>query len=114
MSTAVAETPSAALAASVMDELHLPEADPPADEYVGIHDLPPAYNTFEVAFDCWYDADKAKQAMMALDADPAVATAATELQEAKQVFKRLQAIRSDIHFIIVTVTRDLIGFIFTM
>src|ERR1700735_4756263 len=42
-STTVDETPNTALAASVMDELHL-GANPPEDEYAG--DLPPAYNTF--------------------------------------------------------------------
>jgi hypothetical protein len=95
-STTVDETPNTALAASVMDELHL-GANPPEDEYAG--DLPPAYNTFEVAYQHWRDADKAKQAMMALDEDPAIATVDTELKKAKQVLKELQATRSDISFL---------------
>jgi len=87
-STTIDETPNAALISSVMDELHL-DADPPEDEYAG--ELPPAYNTFEVAYEHWIDTDKAKQAMMALDHDPAIRAAETELKKAKQLLKELQA-----------------------
>ena len=90
-STTIDETPNMALTASVLDELHL-GADPPEDEYAG--ELPPAYNTFEVAYEHWSDADKAKQDMMALDKDPAIPAAETELKKAKQLLKQLQATRS--------------------
>ena len=94
---AVDEMPSVALAASVMDELRLLDVGPPEDEYVGSHELPPAYNTFEVAYSNWCDTDKAKQDMTALDQDPASAATETELKEAKLALKQMEATRSDIH-----------------
>ena|ERR1700692_3821640 len=93
----VHETPSRAVAVSVLNELHLLDTGPPEDEYAGMHDEPPAYNTFEVAFEQWCQKDKARQAMMVLDQDPATAAAETKLKEAKQALKRMQAARSDIH-----------------
>jgi len=85
-----------ALTSSVMDELRMLSADPPMDEYAGIHDNPPAYNTFEVAYEHWCNTDKAKQTMLALDQDPATAAAETELLRAKQALKKMQATRSDV------------------
>ena len=82
-----------ALTASVMHELHLPEY-PPEDEY---HDLPPAYNTFDVAFKHWSDADNAKQDIVGLNQDPALLAAETELKHANQALKQMQAMRSEIH-----------------
>ena len=96
-SMAVDETPSMALAASVMDELRLLDVGPPEDEYASAHELPPAYNTFEVVYSHWCDTDKAKQAMIALDQDPAFAATETELKEAKLAMKQMEATRSDIH-----------------
>jgi hypothetical protein len=90
----VDETPSTALTASVIDELRLAGAEPPLDEYA---ELPPAYNTFEDAYEHWCEIDKAKQAIKSFDQDPAVAAAEAELKEAKQVLKQLQATRSGIY-----------------
>jgi len=90
----VRETPSRAVAVSVLNELRLLDTGPPEDEYA---DEPPAYNTFEVAFEQWCQKDKARQAMMVLDQDPATAAAEIKLKEAKQALKRMQAARSDIH-----------------
>jgi hypothetical protein len=92
----VEETPSMALAASV-DELRFLDVGPPEDEYAGLHrsELPPAYNTFEVAYSHWCDTDKAKQDMMALDQDPAFAATETELKEAKLALKQMEATRSE-------------------
>jgi hypothetical protein len=92
----VDETPSAALRASVVDELRLLDAHPPEDEYADLPENPPAYNSFEVAYEHWCDTDKAKLAMLAFDQDPATAATETELKAAKQVLKQLQATRSDI------------------
>ena len=55
------ETLGTAFTTSIMDELRLLDPDPPEDEYIGIHDEPPAYDTFELACEHWCDADKAKQ-----------------------------------------------------
>lgn len=90
------ETPSAALRASVVDELRLLDAHPPEDEYADLPENPPAYNSFEAAYEHWCDADKAKLAMLALDQDSSTAATETELKAAKQVLKQLQATRSDI------------------
>ncbi|KIM82388.1 hypothetical protein PILCRDRAFT_461047 [Piloderma croceum F 1598] len=87
----VDEIPSAALRASVVDELRLLDAHPPADEYADLPENPPPYNSFEVAYEHWCDADKAKLAMLALDQDSSTAATETELKAAKQVLKQLQA-----------------------
>jgi len=89
------ETPSAALRASVVDELRLFDAHPTEDEYADLPEYPPAYDSFEVAYEHWLDTDKAKLAMVALDQDPASAATETELKATKQVLKQLQTTRSD-------------------
>lgn len=90
---------SMALAASVMDELRLlDDVDPPEDEYAGLHELPPAYNIFEVAYNHWCDTDKAKQDMRALDQDPAFAATETELKEAEFALKQMQATRYEVRY----------------
>ena len=84
----VDETPSAALTASVMDELRV-DARPPQDEYA-LDEPPPAYETFEEAYAQWRVADDAKQAIVAFDKDPAVAAAEKELKEAKHMLQDMK------------------------
>jgi hypothetical protein len=91
---AIDETPSMALAACVMDKLQLLDVGPPEDEYAGSHELPPAYNTYEVAYS---HTDKVKQDMIALDQDPAFVATETELKEAKLALKQMEVTRFNIH-----------------
>jgi hypothetical protein len=93
-SMTVDETPSVALAASVMDELRLLDGGPPEDEYAG---SPPAYNTFEVAYSHWCSTDKAKRDMVALDQDPAFLATETELKQAMLTLKQMEVTRSNVH-----------------
>lgn len=86
----VDEIPSTTLTASVMNELDRGGEHPPRDEYATAQDLPPVYGTFENAYSQWRAADNAKQAITALDNDPALAVAETKLKEGEKILKEMK------------------------
>jgi len=81
-----------------MDELNVFDAEPPQDEYNNASVPPPAYDNFEEAYVQWCAADKAKQDKVALDKDPVLAAAKTELKEAKEVLQRMEKERYDPYY----------------
>lgn len=86
----VDEAPTATLTALVMNELDMIDTRPPQDEYAAVHEHPPAYGIFEDIYAQWHAANKAKQALVALDNDPAVATAGMELKNGEELLKEMK------------------------
>jgi hypothetical protein len=86
----VDETPSTTLAALVMNELNMLDTSPPQDEYAAVHEHPPAYGIFGDVYAQWDAADKAKQAIAALDNDSAAAAAEKELKDGEDLLKEMK------------------------
>jgi hypothetical protein len=90
MNLNVDESPSTTLEALVMNELNMLDTRPPQDEYAAVHEQPPAYGIFEDVYAQWDAADKAKQAIAALDNDPAAAAAEKELKDGEDLLKEMK------------------------
>jgi hypothetical protein len=61
---------------------------PPQDEYVAVNIPPPAYGSFKELYARWRAADKAKQAIAAIEKD--CEAVEKELKEAKEVLDSMK------------------------
>lgn len=73
-----------------MNEFDTLGISPPQDEYAAVHEYPPVYGIFDDVYAQWRAADTAKQTIVALDNDPAVAAAQKELKEGEELLKEMK------------------------